>query len=275
MRWMQPPLAVPELNYQKETGRILRFIRKTVQDANAMGVVIGLSGGVDSSLAATLCVRALGKDNVLGILMPTSFTPPQDNEDAKALASQLGMHTKHVNIDRICSSFFTDLQINAENSFSKMPAANIRARVRMIILYYHANRHKYLVVGTSDRSEALIGFFTKYGDGGADFLPIIHLYKTQVRRLAEYLKHIAYKPSSPQLYPGHMATDEIPIDYERLDRILVGLFDLKLTPSEVSKLTGDSVETVGETLRRFSISKHKRAFPPNLSRPNCSHRLHE
>ena len=265
---MQTVLTVPELNYPEETEKILRFIRRAVKDAHASGVVVGLSGGVDSSLTATLCVRALGKESVLGILLPTSFTPSQDNEDAKALASQLGIRTEYVSIERISGSFFADLEVDTENSVSKIPMANIRARTRMVILYFYANSHNYLVAGTGDRSEALIGFFTKYGDGGVDFLPIVHLYKTQVRRLAKYLgvpQHIADKPSSPQLYPGHKATDEIPVDYDRLDQILVGLFDRRLPPVDVSKLTGESLELVNETLRRFETSKHKRAFPPSLT----------
>lgn len=265
---MQTVLKVPELNYQEETDKIRLFIHRTVEDAYAMGVVVGLSGGVDSSLTAALCVHALGKDRVLGILLPTSFTPPQDNEDATALAFQLGIHTEEVNIERISLGFFSDLRIDTHNAASKIPMANIRARTRMILLYYYANTHNYLVAGTGDKSEALIGFFTKYGDGGVDFLPIVHLYKTQVRRLTRYLglpQRIADKPSSPQLYPGHKATDEIPVDYDRLDKILVGLFDKKLPPSDVSKLTGESLGLVNETLRRFEISKHKRSFPPGLT----------
>ena len=125
-----------------------------------------------------------------------------------------------------------------------------------------------MVTGTSNRSEIMIGYFTKYGDGGVDFLPIVHLYKTQVRRLAKYLgvpQHVAYKPSSPQLYPGHKATDEIPVDYDRLDQILVGLFDRKLPAEEVSRLTGVSLGLVDETLRRLNASRHKRTSPPGLT----------
>lgn len=260
-------LEVPKLDFKEATKEICNFIRKTVEDTKAAGVVVGLSGGVDSSLVAALCVRALGKDKVLGVLMPTSFTPQQDIEDAKELAKWLGIRTEFVSIQDISESFFKELGVDQKESKQRIPMANIRARVRMVILYYYANVNNYLVVGTGDRSEALIGFFTKYGDGGADFLPTCHLYKTQVRELAKYLgvpEKIAYKPSSPQLYPGHKATDEIPIDYERLDPILVGLFDYKLTPEEVSQRTGVSIEVVREVLRRFNTSKHKRSYPPMI-----------
>lgn len=254
-----------KIDSKETTEIILEFIRGVVADAGASGVVIGLSGGVDSSLAAMLCVKALGKDNVLGVLMPTSFTPKEDVEDALKLAEQLGIRRVITNIQRISEAFFKALGIDPDDVKLRLPTANILARIRMIILYYYANVNNYLVVGTGDRSEVLIGYFTKYGDGGADFFPIRHLYKTQVRELARYLRvpeRIAYKPSSPQLYPGHKATDEIPMDYDTLDLVLVGLFDLKLTPQGVSKETKVSLEVINEVLDRFNRSKHKRVSPP-------------
>ncbi|MEM2849994.1 MAG: NAD(+) synthase, partial [Candidatus Bathyarchaeia archaeon] len=142
---------------------------------------------------------------------------------------------------------------------------NLRARVRMLILYYYANLYGFLVAGSSDKSEILIGYYTKYGDGAADLLPIAHLYKTQVRSLANWLgipEHIAYKPSSPQLYAGHKITDELPVDYQVLDRILVGLFEYKLKPSEVAerlKIPGDLVFSI---LKRYESTSHKRRLPP-------------
>ena len=255
------------LDFEKSSSEIIGFLRRMVRDAGAAGVVVGLSGGVDSSLVATLCVRALGKDRVLGVLMPTLFTPPRDVEDAQELAEWLGIRTRLVDISDIAKSFFKELRCDRDDPRHRTPMANIIARVRMIVLYYYANLHNYLVAGTGDRSEDLIGYFTKYGDGGADFLPISHLYKTQVRELARYLgipERIAYKPSSPQLYPGHRATDEIPLEYHELDPILVGLFDYKLSPEEVSRLTDTPLRVVREVLRRFNASKHKRAYPPMI-----------
>ncbi len=260
-------LTVPKVDYKAEVKKILKFIRKTVEGAKASGVVIGLSGGVDSTLAATLCVRALGKERVLGLLMPTAFTPDQDVKDARELAGWLGIHTEFININEISGAFFKELRCDPEDSRQRIPMANVRARIRMVLLYYYANLHNFLVVGTGDRSEALIGYFTKYGDGGADFLPICHLYKTEVRELAKHLdvpERMAQKPSSPQLYPGHRVTDEIPIGYEELDPVLVGLFDQKLPPEEVSRLTGISLKVIGEVLRRFKASQHKRTYPPKL-----------
>jgi len=256
-----------KIDFEEETERILEFIRRVVENSGASGVVLGLSGGVDSSLTAVLCVKALGREKVLGVLMPTNFTPREDVEDALELAETLGIRVETVNIDEISEAFFKCLKVDRSDPKARIPMANIRARIRMIILYYYANLRNYLVAGTGDRSESLIGYFTKYGDGGVDFMPICHLYKTQVRELARHLgvpERIAYKPSSPQLYPGHKATDEIPIDYSKLDLILVGLFDLKMEPEEVSRAVEVPLEVVEEVLRRFRKTMHKRTLPPRI-----------
>jgi NAD+ synthase len=260
-------LVVPKLENEHIVKEICAFIQNTISSTHADGVVIGLSGGVDSSLTAILCMKALGIKQVLGVLMPTSFTPQQDMDDARELASWLGIQTERVNIQVPCDQLFRELRIAMNAPNQRMPMANIYARIRMVILYYYANRYNRLVAGTSDRSEALIGFFTKYGDGGADFLPIIHLYKTQVRKLADYLsipESIAFKPSSPQLYPGHKATDEIPLGYEKLDPVLVGLFDWKLSADEVSQRTDVPLAIVKDVMRRYNISEHKRSLPPSV-----------
>ncbi|MEM2905583.1 MAG: NAD+ synthase [Candidatus Bathyarchaeia archaeon] len=257
------PALDPESTIREVTG----FIKTKVETTGAKGVVVGLSGGVDSSLVAALCVRALGPERVLGVLMPTSFTPPQDMEDAKTLAEQLGIRTRRVDIQRISEAFFDELGCKRGEERFRKPMANIRARCRMVVLYYFANLECLLVAGTGDRSETLIGYFTKYGDGGADIQPIAHLYKTQVRQLAEQLgvpKRIAYKPSSPQLYPGHKATDELPLSYEQLDPVLVGLFDKGLTPVEVSRLSGVPVHVVEHVLKMSENSRHKREPPPKV-----------
>jgi NAD+ synthase len=258
-----------KFDYEKILNEILQFIKKILADAGASGVVVGLSGGVDSTLTATLCARALGKEKVIGVLMPTSFTPPQDVADALELAGLLGIHTERVDIDSICKSFMKELGMKEDSSIRNIPLANIRARVRMAILYYYANANRMLVAGTGDRSENLIGFYTKYGDGAADFFPIKHLYKTQVRELTKYLglpEKMALKPSSPQLYPGHKLSDEMPLDYEKLDPVLVGLFDLRLPSKKVSEMVGVPFEVVTEIVRRHEKSEHKRNLPPAIEK---------
>jgi len=254
-----------DLDWEATAGEIVTFVRRIVAEARADGVAVGLSGGVDSSLVATLSVRALGRENVLGVLMPTDFTPKQDIQDAKDLARLLGIRAEYVMIQPFLDCFITTLQVDKEDPHVKIPLANVCSRIRMVVLYYFANLHNYLVAGTGDRSEDLIGYFTKYGDGGVDLLPTSHLYKTQVRKLAEYLgvpSRIAYKPSSPQLYPGHKATDEIPIDYDELDYVERMLFDEKLSPEEVADKTRINIKVVEDVLRRYRASAHKRTYPP-------------
>jgi len=255
------------LDYEKTVDEIVNFIRKIVDEANASGVVVGLSGGVDSSVTAELCVRALGSNKVLGILMPTSFTPKADIEDAYEMAEMLKIKTVRVNIDQIFGGFLKAIGISEDSPGMKMPLANLRARIRMTILYLYANAYNMLVAGTGDLSEILIGFFTKYGDGASDFLPIAHLYKTQVRRLAKYLgipDRIAFKPSSPQLYPGHKLLDEVPIDYDELDPVLVGLFKYKLPPEEVSVKTQVPIEIIMDIKSRYEKTRHKRELPKRI-----------
>lgn len=252
---------------EQTLNAILGFIREVVKDANAGGIVLGLSGGVDSALTAALCTRALGRERVLGVLMPTSFTPEEDISDALELGDLLGIRIEEVSIDSVCEAFAQALRVRGDDPAARIPLANIRARIRMTILYFYANANNYLVAGTGDRSETLIGFFTKHGDGAADFFSIRHLYKTQVRELAKCLgipDKIAFKPSSPQLYPGHKLSDEIPLDYDRMDPVLVGLFDYRLNPNKVSKMTGVPFEIVKHIIARHNRTEHKRRPPPAI-----------
>ena len=243
---------------------IVTFTKNAVNEARADGVVVGLSGGVDSSLVAALSVRALGKESVLGVMLPMAFTPTKDIQDAKEVARLLGIQTECIPIQPVTDCIVEALKVDSADLRLKIPLANICARTRMVVLYYFANAHNYLVAGTGDRSELLIGYFTKYGDGGADFLPIGHLYKTQVRKLAQRLgipQSIAFKPSSPQLYPGHKATDEIPIDYEKLDHVERMLFEDELTVEEVSDKTHVNTRIVEDVVERYRASAHKRSHP--------------
>lgn len=245
------------------------FIKRIVNEARADGVVVGLSGGVDSSLVAALSVRALGKQRVLGIMLPMTFTPANDIQDAKELARLLGIRTEYIPIGPITDSISEALKTDGADPSLRIPLGNICSRTRMIILYYFANARNYLVAGTGDRSELLIGYFTKYGDGGADLLPIGHLYKTQVRKLAQWLgipPSMAFKPSSPQLYPGHKATDEIPIDYDELDDVERMLFDEKLSVQVAADKARVDLEIVKDVLRRYHASAHKRDCAPMVRR---------
>jgi NAD+ synthase len=251
------------LDADSEEKRIESFIKERVTDAGAKGVVIGMSGGVDSSVVCTLCARSLGSKRVLGVLMPSSSTPKVDMLDAKKLARSLGIRTVEAPIRGVVQSILS----TTGRAGGRLPRANLQARARMTILYYYANAMNRLVAGTGDRSEILIGFFTKWGDGGVDLLPIGHLYKTQVRALANHLglpERLISKPASPQLWKGQKAIDEIPADYGRLDLGMYYVFDRGLTPREAAKKAKLELGDVIKMMDMNRRSAHKRALPPTI-----------
>ncbi|MDA4119292.1 MAG: NAD+ synthase [Thaumarchaeota archaeon] len=256
-------MFLPRIDFSKETKRITAFVKKIVGGASAGGVVLGLSGGVDSSVVGALCVRALGKERVLAVIMPSDFTPKQDIEDAKALAESWQIRSSTVQMSSLVKSFGTSVGVEG----TRVAKANAVARIRMAILYYYANSLGYLVAGTGDRSESLLGYFTKWGDGGSDFMPIVHLFKTQVRDLGAYLglpKGVVEKPASPQLWAGQKATDEIPADYDKLDLVLHSLFDKKAPKANAAKAAGVALHVVDKVLEMHKRSAHKRVPSPSL-----------
>jgi NAD+ synthase len=249
------------INYPSAEREILRFIRRTVREAGAKGVVLGLSGGIDSAVVGALCVKALGKERVTVLIMPSDFTPEADTEDAKALASKWGVKTHIANVSLIAEALSSTFGIEG----GKIPRANVQARIRMVLNYFVANSFGLLVAGTGDKSEDLLGYFTKFGDGGVDLLPIAHLYKTQVRELGKKLglpERIVNKPASPQLWPGHTAAEELPADYERLDPLLFYLFDAKLPLAAAVKKAGVGTDLARAVMKLHRSSAHKRRMPP-------------
>jgi NAD+ synthase len=249
---------------REEADRIASFIERVVREANAHGVVVALSGGIDSAVVGALCVKALGKEKVFGLLLPSDHTPREDERDAKALADSWGIRTKRIPISKVANEVIRSAGLDG----TRIARANTEARMRMMILYYYANTLGYLVAGTGDKSEALLGYFTKWGDGGVDFLPIAHLYKTQVRELGAHLglpSEVLTKPPSPQLWLGHKATDEIPAEYDKLDVALHWLFDQKSTLARAASMAGVSANVVRRALEMHSRTEHKRSLPPSLN----------
>ncbi|MEM3741817.1 MAG: NAD+ synthase [Nitrososphaerota archaeon] len=251
-------------DFEEAVKEIVYFIQKIV---GGKDVVIGLSGGLDSSITATLLVEALSSKKVHGLIMPTFFTPPEDVEDATWLANYLNIDCKIIPIDRVVDSYANLLDLNPDDERYRMPFGNLRARIRMSLLYFYANLIDGLVAGTGDKSEILIGYYTKYGDGGADFLPIAHLYKTQLRELGAYMglpKRIYAKPSAPRLFPGHTALSELPIDYSKLDILLFNIFDKGLGVEEAADKAELPVDVAVWVCRRYHATEHKRKMPPSL-----------
>ncbi|MBI2183844.1 MAG: NAD+ synthase [Thaumarchaeota archaeon] len=250
---------VTKRNYEPIAQQIQEFIFDKKDEAGAEGAVIGLSGGIDSTVSAYLACKALGKEKVLGLIMPDSrVTPKQDVNDAKAVSRALQIESKNIDISRIHVKYMTKLHPH------RVAEGNLRARIRMSILYYHANLLNQLVLGTGDRSEALIGYFTKYGDGGVDLQPLAGLYKTQVRELGRHLgvsTQIIAKKSSPRLWRGHGAEAEIGATYEDIDRILYAIFDLKLSEEQTAEETGLDTKLVDRVMTMHRQTAHKRTIP--------------
>ncbi|MCE4600127.1 MAG: NAD+ synthase [Desulfurococcales archaeon] len=258
---------VVRLDYNRVAQAIGEFLNSKLEEAGAKGYVVGLSGGVDSATAFALAVKFVGRDRVLPLIMPdTEVTPQEDVEDAKDLASLFGATPHVINITPIVAVYKSTIPVYEGEELDKVPLGNLRARIRMSLLYYYANKLNRLVLGTGDRSEILIGYFTKYGDGGVDVLPIGILYKNQVRRLAKNLgvpDKIAFKPSSPRLWPGQTAEGELGVSYEEVDLVLYSIFDLGLDPREVPSATGVPEAVVSRVMELHRKSEHKRVPPPS------------
>jgi NAD+ synthase len=254
--------SVLDMNFSEVETRITRFIKDYVSNTQAKGVVLGLSGGIDSATIAALCTKALGEENVLGLLMPETETRSQkDIDDAKAIAKQFNIKTEIIDMSPIVEGFYKSIPIYDEKD--RVCKGNIKARTRMIILYYYANKLSKIVCGSSDKSETLMGYFTKWGDGAADMAPIMDLYKTQVRKLALHLgipEPIALKPSTPALWPNQSAEGELGIKYDTLDLILYGLERFMVTEDIASQMNID--ESIVKTVKnRWLDTEHKRRMP--------------
>lgn len=229
---------------------IADWIASRVAEARAAGAVIGLSGGIDSAVVGALCRMALpGK--VLGLIMPI-HSNPRDVEHALLAARTLDIPVRTVILDEAYDVLVRNLTAGGLDFDPRgLAVANLKPRLRMMTLYFHANGLNYLVAGTGNRSELHVGYFTKYGDGGVDILPIGGLVKAQVRELARYLgvpQPIIDKAPSAGLWEGQTDEGEMGLTYNELDRYL---------------LTGEgNPATVARIEDMASRSRHKLSMPP-------------
>ena len=311
-----------QIDCEAETQRISSFIRKQAGDMRRGGAVVGLSGGIDSALSAELCVRALGRDKLLGLILPERESNPISAEYAGKHARKMGIATETLDITRTLDAlgvydkrdnairgvfpdydgswkskivlpadllsrdsfnFFTlkvedgaghsrSARLKNESLRSIVAATNVKQRTRMVCLYSVAERENYLVCGTTNRSEAVQGFFVKYGDGGVDIEPLQHLYKTQVYQLAEYLgviKEIIDRAPSPDTYSSVVTDVEFyfRMPYDTLDLLLYA-WENSVPVEEVRVAMGLSEEQVRRAFRdfasKFNATRHLRTLPPTL-----------
>ena len=235
------------------------FLVHCLRESGRKGVVLGLSGGVDSALVAKLCADALGPQRVLAVAMPDG-RGGKDLKDAKKFAKLLGIDLRIIGISPIVTSVEKRLLAFQADQVAR---GNLRARARMIVLYFIANTEGRIVMGTGNKSELLTGYFTLHGDGAADFLPIGDLYKTQVREMARYLAllpEIVEKVPTAGLWPGQTDEGELGISYDELDRILLGI-ELQLDPEAIAQKAGVPLDHVTYVQKLVVSSIHKRKMP--------------
>lgn len=253
---------VLEMDFLTVEKRVCRFIKEYVEKAGAQGIVLGLSGGVDSATVAALSSKAIGGKNVLALMLPEKETfKRKDIDDAKIIADQFQLQTQTIDMTDVLKSFYQG--IPAFDLVDRLCKGNIKARTRMIFLYYYANKQNRIVCGTSDKSETMMGYFTKWGDAAADIAPIIDLYKLQVRKLACHLEipeKLALKPSTPALWPNQLAESELEINYETLDLILYGL-ERFMKSKEIANQLNLELTIVDKIKKRWISNEHKRRMP--------------
>ena len=242
--------------------KVIEFIQNSIENAHLKGAVVSVSGGIDSAVTLHLTVKALGPENVTALTMPErDVTPERDIIDVMLHCKQLNLTCNTVDITPMLHVIQQNLtKYDPEDRIS---SGNIRSRLRMIIAYHYANLERKMVIGTSNKTELLTGFFTKYGDGGVDLMPLADLYKYNIKQLAKYLeipKSIIDKAPSPGFYPGHTDEKELGCDYDTIDLILY-LWEKGRINKEISNELDVPIQTVESITNRIKANEHKRRLP--------------
>lgn len=275
-----PELASPE----RAIDEIQRFIQRTISTADVDGAVVNLSGGIDSTVTATLAVGALGSDRVTGLILPTQANQDRNMDDAIQVAEELVIDHRVIEMQDLLDTFTRtvstvshDVQsdpMQGSKATVTVPVGhrkhytsavgNAAARMRMMIAYFEANTTDRLVLGTGNRTELLLGYFTKYGDGAADVLPIADLYKNEVRQIARVLgvrQGIITKEPTAGLWAGQADEVELGASYERIDTVLWNLTNAGADPDVIADRMDVESEFVHRFERMVADSAHKRELP--------------
>lgn len=234
------------INTDFKIDELVQWLKQKVSAANAKGLVFGLSGGIDSAVIAGLSKKAF-PDNSLGIIMPC-HSEKKDEEHALLVADALDLKTSKVDLSEIYDIYLKSIGLDSKNTMAK---ANIKPRLRMTTLYYFAQHYNYLVCGSSNKSEFVVGYFTKHGDSGVDLLPLADFVKSEIRELAKTLNIpdiIITKAPTAGLWENQTDEAEMGFSYDILDNYIN---------------TGEGPEDIVRKIDRMNkVSSHKREFPP-------------
>jgi NAD+ synthase len=250
--------------FESVRSAIVSFVRDRVFEANATGVVVAMSGGIDSTLTAMLAVEALGRERVLGLGLPCNESDDRGGTEAHNMAEGLGIEFREVHLRPLLDVFEDSVAPAIDPGGDRHAIGNVIARLRMICTYYAANTRSRLVLGTGNRSERLLGYFTKYGDGGADLCPIADLYKTEVKALASRMgvpRRIVTKQPTAGLWTGQTDADDLGAPYEVIDPVLRRLVDGESVEATADAVNVD-IDTVRSIAERYTETRHKRYKPP-------------
>jgi len=250
-----------EIDLSKQIELILEFIREQLSQAGFEKLIIGLSGGIDSAVTAALCVKAIGAENVYGVMLPYRTSRDDSLEHAILLADQFKIKYEVIDISPMVDAY---LQNYAQDS-DKLRKGNRMARERMCVLYDLSAKSKALVAGTGNKSELMIGYCTQYGDSACAFEPLGDLYKTEVKLIAAELgipEIIINKNPTADLWEDQTDEDELGITYAELDAILYQLLDENKTDQELRSEFGN--EKIDKIKRLIQLSEYKRNMPPML-----------
>ncbi len=261
-------LLLSEAEIEARRERIVEFIAETVDDAGAEGAVLGLSGGIDSTTTAYLAVEALGSDDLRGLLMPSEVNADADRTDAERVAETLGIEYDVVDIAPVVDSFVEAAPDGVADDRTAL--GNVRVRTRAVLNYFVANAEDRVVLGTGNRSEALAGYYTKYGDQAVDCNPIGNLYKSRVRQLARHLgvpEDLVERTPTAGMWEGQTDEEEMGLGYDELDGVLALHVDGPFSKSATCRTLGLPESTVERVVEMYKESEHKRRMPPAPEQP--------